>query len=255
MSNIYNIKQDLLSLFDEIDENEGEITEEQEHLLAIKQEELNIRLADYHKAITSWNADITACKEEEKRIATVRKKHENRIKRLKKVMLDAVIQFGDEGKSGNKFIELSTLRLYTKGTEKVEVDEERINILIELFVSYINKLSSCGMLYLDEDVDLTIICNNINNMLFEKYGPDVKPFSIADFTTIILDITSHMSIYDYFRKNANIINALAKDPINFKVLDNTPKENWKIAQKIGEENKTSVPTCAHIENNNSILFK
>lgn len=254
MSNIYEIKQSLISLFNDIEENEGEITEEQEQLLNIKQEELNIKLIDYHKAIISWNADIAACKEEEKRIASVRKKHENRIKRLKESMLDAVTQFGDIGKSGNKFIELSTVRLYTKSTEKVEVDEERISIFIEIFIKYITDLHRNGCLYTGDDVDLSIILKNINEILSINY-PDVIPFTLTDVTTLILDVTCHMNIYDYFRNNPAILHALAEYPFNFKITNNTPKEDWKITEKVSKETNISIPTCAHIENNNSIQFK
>lgn len=255
MSNIYEIKQSLLSLFEEIEENGGEITEEQERLLDIKQEELNVKLNNYHQAIASWNADINACKEEEKRIAAVRKKHENRIKRLKEAMCDAVIHFGNDGKSGNKVIELPTVRLYTKSTTKVEVDQERIDNLINIFTMYITKLDQAGALYTKYDVDLTVIKDSINNIAKTEFGDNYIPYTLSDLTTLKLDIISNMTIYDYLRKGGEILKSYLLDPTRFKIIDNTPKEEWKLAQQIGEKNEVSVPTCAHIEQNQSILFK
>lgn len=255
MSSIYEIKQSLLSLFEEIEENGGEITSEQENLLNIKQEELNIKLNNYHQAIASWNADINACKEEEKRIAAVRKKHENRIKRLKEAMCDAVLHFGNDSKSGNKVIELPTVRLYTKGTTKVEVDQERIDTLINAFISYITMLHQSGMLYTGQDVDLNIMKTNINDMVIREKGNDYPLFTISDLCTLKLDIISNMTIYDYLRKGGEILKSYLLEPTQFKIMDNTPKEEWKLAQQIGEKNEVSVPTCAHIEQNQSILFK
>lgn len=255
MSNLYEIKQSLISLFEEIEENGGEITEEQEHLLDIKQEELNIKLNNYHQAIISWNADIVACKEEEKRIATVRKKHETRIKKLKEAICEAVVQFGNDGKAGNKVIELPTVRLYTKSTTKVEVNQERIDNLINIFTMYITKLAQAGVLYTEYDVDLTVVKDSINNIAKVEFGEDYIPYTLSDLTTLKLDIISNMTIYDYLRKGGKILVSYLTDPTQFKIIDNTPKEEWKLAQEIGENNKVSVPTCAHKEQNQSIQFK
>lgn len=255
MSSIYEIEQELLSIFDTIEENEGEITPEQEELLAIKQEELNIKLNNYNKALISWNADINACKEEEKRIATVRKKHENRIKKLKEVMLDAVIRFGDTGKSGNKVVELPTVRLFTKASPKVEVNEERINILVRHIDSYIMDLYSNGFLNLGDGIDLTNFLNNINTRVANEYGSDFEPFTMMDITTLKLDIISHLSIMEYFSAASGIIWGFATNRSKCDIKNNTPKEDWKIAQEIAEQSNVEVPTVARKEVSQSIQIK
>ena len=102
MNSLYQISDELLSIFANIEANEGEVTEEELLALEIKQEELNEKLSSYKKAIRCWESDIDACKQEEKRIKAARQVKENRIDKLKDRMLGAVLQFGYEGKANKK---------------------------------------------------------------------------------------------------------------------------------------------------------
>ena len=76
-------------------------------------------------------------------------------------MLEAVINFGETGKN-NKFIELPNVRIFTKNTQSVEINEPRINILIYKFRDLIQELVQQGILYTGEDVDLVGILDSIN---------------------------------------------------------------------------------------------
>lgn len=145
MASLYNISSDLLELFEIIEENEGEITPEQEVYLSIKEEELNSKLENYAKAVKQFEADIVACKEEEKRIKSRRDIYSKRVDRLKKVMLDAVQLFGQEGKTGNKFIELPTMRLGTRNTKSVSIDEYREQEILDKALQYIEELIEAGV--------------------------------------------------------------------------------------------------------------
>ena len=51
MSNIYNIQQNLLSIFEQIEENEGELTPELELALQINQANFKNKVRDYTKVI------------------------------------------------------------------------------------------------------------------------------------------------------------------------------------------------------------
>ena len=102
MQSLYEISDELLSIFNEIENNDGEVNEEQLQALEIAQENLQEKLASYKRAIRCWESDINACKEEEKRIKTARQVKENRIDKLKDRMLGAILQFGYEGKPNKK---------------------------------------------------------------------------------------------------------------------------------------------------------
>lgn len=106
MASIYNITTELEDIFLELEENGGELTPELEERLTIIQENLKSKLDSYRKAYTMLNLEAESCKKEEQRLAVIRKTKENNANRLKGVMLDAVIAYGDLGKSGNKVIDL-----------------------------------------------------------------------------------------------------------------------------------------------------
>ena len=68
MKSLYQIEQDLLDIFEQIEEADGEITPEQEMALEINENNLKEKLSNYRKAITEWEGDIEKCKLEVKRI-------------------------------------------------------------------------------------------------------------------------------------------------------------------------------------------
>lgn len=68
MSSLYNISNDILRIFNEVEQAEGEITDEQYNELCIKQVELKEKLDSYVKAIKVWQVDEQALKYEKETI-------------------------------------------------------------------------------------------------------------------------------------------------------------------------------------------
>ena len=62
MSNIFDIQQDLTSIFEELEENGGELTEELYEKLNISQEEFKSKVEAYINVIKSAKNDIELCK-------------------------------------------------------------------------------------------------------------------------------------------------------------------------------------------------
>lgn len=140
MANIYNITAELEDIFLELEENGGELTPELEERLAITQDNLKSKLDGYRKAYTVLNLEAESCKKEEQRLAVLRKTKENHANRLKNVMLDAVITYGDLGKSGNRTIDLVDSKLYTRNSKCVEVDESLNQIFIDLVLEQLQPI-------------------------------------------------------------------------------------------------------------------
>ena len=68
--NIFEIEQDLLSIFDEIEENEGELTPELEEKLAITQENFKNKVESYINLIKIKDGEINTISEEINRLET-----------------------------------------------------------------------------------------------------------------------------------------------------------------------------------------
>ena len=251
MANLYNIEKDLLDLFAEIEANDGVITDEQLEALNIKEEELQNKLDSYYKAIQNWKADMAVCKEEEKRIYNTRKKYENRIEKLKAIMLTTVNLFGTEGKN-NKFIELPTARIFTKSSKSVEIDEERIALLINAMICFITEAYNNDCLYTGNNVDFAGILQAINANVIAEQGPDFKPYTIDDLAILSVDVTYNGSFMTMFTGKEKVLELIASLYINTVVKQNTPKDAFKYTIEVNGEDKI---TIAKLVNNQSLQIK
>lgn len=226
MQNLYEISEELISIFNEIEYNDGEATEEQLQALEIAQENLQEKLSSYKKAIRVWEGDINACKEEEKRIKNVRTIRENRINKLKDRMLFAIQQFGYDGKPNkqgktNKFYELPDGRIFTRTTESTEINENRINILINLIIEICN-----------EHGELTKVANdnwynNVLNLINEKlhiYYESQEDFTLDDLNILTFNYTVEVNILDLILKYASFIEEYTEQGLPFLGLSCTPNK-------------------------------
>ena len=252
MASLYQISKDILDIFVEI-ENQEEVTDNQYELLCIKEEELKTKLDSYIKAIKSFEADEKALKDEKKRFNDRQTILKNRIDRLKKAALNAVLEFGQQGKS-NMYIELPTFRLYSRTTNYVEIDEDRINIFIEEFERYVRELVDAGILYAGKDVDLQGILDCINANIRADYGEDFEPFTINDLIAIKINVSQTASVYDLF-KSGLALNLYGKEPINTKMENVTTKDDWKTIIECANTTNISQPTMAKIVKNQSLQIK
>ena len=133
MANIYNIEKDLLSILDELEDNEGELTPELEEKLIIKQDEFKAKIKSYSNIIKMLECDIKAIKEEKDRLNNLQKSKEKTIERLKKIMIDAIEMFGNSTKTGGKYIDYGTGKVSMRNTHAVEVEEDSVNRFIYRF--------------------------------------------------------------------------------------------------------------------------
>lgn len=254
MASLYEISNDILRIFNDVEVAEGEITDEQYDALQIKQEELKEKLTNYVKAIKSWEVDEKALKDEKKRLNDRQTVFKNRIERLKKAMLEAVINFGETGKN-NKFIELSNVRIFTKNTQSVEINETRINILIYKFRDLIQELVQQGILYTGEDVDLVGILDSINAQCIAEFGEDFSPFNISDLKHIKINISYTDTIEELLKNNPDILQHLGKEVFRTEVINATSKDEMKRVINICQTLEQDQPTVGIIVNNQSIQFK
>ena len=169
MASIYNITAELENIFLELEENGGELTPELEERLAITQDNLKEKLNNYRKAYTMLNLDAESCKKEEQRLAVLRKTKENNANRLKNVMLNAVITYGDLGKSGNRSIDLVDSKLYTINSKCVEVDESLNQIFIDLVLEHLQSLWDNDMIDSNFSFSRDVLLEQINDKFTERY--------------------------------------------------------------------------------------
>lgn len=254
MASLYNISSEILRIFENVENNEGEITDEEYNSLVIKQEELKTKLDCYVKAVKEFNASAAFCKTEKKSIDDRKKVYENRVLRLKKAMLDAVNNFGEFGKN-NKFIELESCRLYTKASTAVNVDEDRVNLFMTHFEKFLREVVNGDVLYTGEDVDLQGILDVINTNIKAEQEYGFVPFTLNDLTTFKIGIKSTATIYELFRSHKDAILEYAHNPFTSEISNETAKEDWKTIITVADEQGTAKPTMAELVKNESLIIK
>lgn len=127
---LFTIQNELLSIFQELEENGGELTTELEEALSIHQGDLAVKLSGYRSYHACIEHDIALCEKEEARIRDIRKSKERVLERLKGAMLQAVLLFGNDTKTGGKVLELygegSIAKLSTRKSEQVKILDEAV---------------------------------------------------------------------------------------------------------------------------------
>lgn len=253
--NIFNISQELEDIFYQIEENGGEITPELEERLAITEDKLHDKLDSYRRVYSKFISDAKTCKEEETRIAKLRKTKESQAERLKDTMLAAVQQFGALGKSGNRLINLPDAKLYTKASACTEVDLNRSSILMQIFLDiyhigweqYTLDIQLCRMTEQE-------LLDRINKKLVESYpNEEVIPFTMDDLYGLKINFNFNYSL------------AQLNNPASFSLLqawfDNAEDNQNSIS---GDVNKTDVKnrikdgqdmTIANIVEHDSLIIK
>ena len=253
MSSLYEISEDLLRIFNDIENNDGEVTDEQYNELCIRREELNTKIDNYVKAVKEFQKDADFIKDEKKRLNDKQNVYKNRVERLKTAIITAVEQFGENGKT-NKFIELPTVRVSTKNNISCEINEERVNIFLTEFTRLIRELVSNGILYTGENIDMQGLLDTINANIIAEQGNSFEPFKLSDLYCINIEIRTTNSIAHLLTGNGKALELYGIDPIRVDIKSDIDKKITldKIKYDFTDDNK---PTITKIVNSKSLLIK
>lgn len=232
--NIFEISKEIESIFEELEENGGELTDELEEKLSISQDEFRSKVDAYLSVIRHTESDVDCCDKEIKRLQTVKKTKQNSIERLKNILVWAIDKFGDVNKSGNKYIDLGTSKVTIKASNKVVVNEEYADDIIASTFAELREANYTNELYDNPIKDLiTTPENKLNGIT----------------TTILVDIPLEDLIKD---KGDSFIKSLFDYDASFKVKANISKSLLK--DKLNKDAE-AYKDLAHIENTKSLLIK
>ena len=260
---LFAISAELENIFFEIEEAGGEVTEEILAKLAITEENLKQKLDGYRKAYTAISLEADACKKEEARIAAIRKTKESNAKRLKNSMYEAVVAYGETGKSGNKVINLVDSKLYTKKTEVVVINEDILLTFKDLVFDQFRELYNNDMLDIsDTNVDsldpqgfIDVINAKFKaeyseraERMIEEYG---RLFVVEDLMPINVKFETSIGIYSLLSKSHfSLINAFFDEEHISNVVPDVNKTVIKNMLKDGIQS-----SFANLDYNESLIIK
>lgn len=151
MDNLFNISNELRNIIEDIEVQGGEITDEQAERLEVREQEMKDKLDNYRKAILVLKYQEAMCSDEIKRLQAAKKAKTNVINKLNNSVLNAVVEFGEDSKSGNKTYSTDTFKFYTVNRKSVELDEHRLQVLCECFKAWATELNDNDCLVSDFD--------------------------------------------------------------------------------------------------------
>lgn len=257
MANIFELGSKLKQIFDILEENGGELTPELEEELAITEENFKDKIEAYCQALTIYKSDVECCKNEKDRVNSIQNVKKNNIERIKQRLLEAVEQFGEIGKTGNKVVETPTRKLFTKDTTSIDENESRKVKLVQYVFEYITELQKEGVLELGELIDLNGFLTAINAIAKSEYempdefgNPPVEefvPYTIYDLEAINVTCSFEKPLSTLLTKNANLGYAIAANPLSFDIDASINKDATKTLLKTdakitvaSESKKTSI---------------
>ena len=260
---LFTISCELEDIFFEIEEAGGEVTEEILAKLAITEENLKQKLDCYRKAYTAISLEADACKKEEARIAAIRKTKENNAKRLKNSMYEAVVAYGETGKSGNKVINLVDSKLYTKKTEVVAIDENILLTFKDLVFDQFRELYNNDMLDISninvDSLDPQGFIDVINakfkaeyseraERMMEEYG---RLFVVEDLMLTNIKFETSITLYDLLgRSNFRLLEGFFDTEHLSNVVPDINKTVIKNMLKDGIQS-----SFANLDYNESLIIK
>lgn len=249
MSNIFNIKQELLAIFDELEENGGELTPELEEQLNITQEEFRDKIKSYSNVVKMLENDIIDIKAEKARLNDLQKSKEKTIERLKKIMIDAVELFGDTTKSGSKYLDYGTGKVSIRNTQIVEVEED----ITERFV---NRALTCLRWYQQNNQLDTITASDVLDYCNSKSpceeDEEITVLSEEDIAQIKADINLDIPVSELFTTERGM--KLAKALAEYAVFTCKAKVSKTDIKANAKENNT-MPVFAKLVDNQTLTIK
>lgn len=238
MPNIFELGKHLQSIFEVIEENDGELTPELEEELDITSQNFKDKIEAYCQVLTIYNSDVECCKNEKSRVNSIQNVKKNTIERIKQKLLEAVESFGEIGKSGNKIIETPTRKLYTKGSISIEENEVRKVKLTQYVIDFIRELQQQGILELGEEIDINGFLASINAIAKAEHDtgfiPPVEefiPYTVADLQAIRINCSFEKSLSSILSSNKNLGYFIASNPFDCQINSSVDKDIVKTLNK------------------------
>jgi hypothetical protein len=188
---MFQILQDYDNLMQEIEMEEGEVTEEIAGELVINEEELENKLKSYKEFMRMLSAKLEFNKEDRKKSTARDKSIKNRIKYMRTFVVEALNRFGSVTKSGNRSYKGNDFSVYLKKTIAVNTDNATIssnykhNVYSFMFKTVTPEIKSlldklitlAGGVEEDVIIDKTLLKNNLKLGIYQCDNVNCKAYT------------------------------------------------------------------------------
>lgn len=245
--NIFEINKELQDIYNELEENEGIITDELNDKLELTQETFKSKVKDYVNLIKQIKYDIDNIDKEVDRLKQLKQSKSNIIDRLENILKYSVTLFGDTTPKGGKYYDYGTGKINIKNTNKVETNDELISQCVDKFISNINYLKYCNTLDQYNAINLkdVLAAGSDDNVSVTLTSDDIDNIDVNISITTPLKYLSEGTGLDF-------IKSLTQDVETYKVTGSVNKNNIKEQYKKDSNTKLNI---AELKTNQTITFK
>lgn len=235
--NIFEIEQNLQEIFDEIEENGGEVTPETLEVLEIHQDEFNQKVQSYVEVIKRLKSDVNLIKEEEARLKTLKQSKEKLQDKLSKIIIDAIERFGDTSKSGAKFVDYGTGKVSIRKSESIITNDSYIDELNTTVAAIFRDLQKNKQLYVENHIDTSTV-NDVVKTNWINGGADIDciiDVSDEDLEDITTSVTFKAKLSDLMNERFGIIADILSTIGTIDMKSSVNKTEIKPVLKSGKE--------------------
>ena len=243
--NIYNLAKSFIEIFDELEENGGELTEELEQKLAITQESFTTSVKNMSSVIKQLNNDCDSIKLEQKRLKELYDRKQKVINRLEKILVDAINQFGDTKKTGVKYVGWETGEASIRKSQVVDVNVH----LVDEVTYQLNTMAK-----FNKDSNQLDVCNHISlDSIVEDYNHTNEPANHSDLENINVDLAITVPLKALEDGSGYpVIREIVKYNDDYKITASVSKTELKNKLK---DNGSCMPHLAKLVTNENLQIK
>jgi hypothetical protein len=190
---IFDIDRELLDIFEELEENGGELTPEIEEKLQLNSQEITRKVKSYVAYINKLKADEAAIKSEQDRLTALKKSKDNTIKSITNLVLYAIHNFGDEDKKGKKFFDWGTGKVSIRNSTAVEVDTNKIEHVTETIKDVFANGIFTNTLQCNDSVDIDSLIDSIQQTAVAENNAAAGEVEVEDLDDITVNVTIPIS--------------------------------------------------------------
>lgn len=250
--NIWQIQEELFSIFNEIEDNCGEITPELEDKLQITQENFKNKITSYINLIKYKESNIEAIDKEINRLNIIKASKNKAINKIKSVVIKAINNFGNTTKTGTKFYEYDTGRISIRRSKSVDINTDDINNTITNLKILITFLRNNNQLRTINEIDKNDFIYSLQCVPDGEDGPTNSFISEEDLKNIKTKISYNISLYDLLsEKGYELLKEIALEN-NFNIAADISKLDIK---KYLTENSNNQLNIAKFVETESLIIK
>lgn len=205
-NSLFVINNTYLSLIREIEDNDGEVTDEQLAALEATQEDFKAKIEAYYHVIKANEGTIALAKEEAKRLTAIAKRKDASIDRMKNVMINALHNFVEPDKKGKIKYDGGLFTVALRDNSVYRFVDDYIIKLIEYFIEYVSN---------NDEIMFDRLCTYLT-LKMQLYYTTVHGFEVPNGEYLNVNTYLLSDIKWEFKRTFSLLDILEMDNVSLK---------------------------------------